>query len=307
MGDITGWLWTFGDGTISAEQNPVHTYQKQGNYSVGLMVSGPAGTSTVKDWAFILVGPFPPVADFDVIYTSHPAPCSAEFQQYSQGTITQWLWDFGDGTKSTDKKPVHTYQINGNFTVNLTVTGPEGTSSKSRPSFIHIGDPFFITADPVGIHSVGETFVLTGSTNLPPGELINYYIGTSAFNPGGPLFGNPSNASGMTRVVTGNAGNNSWSFTPDTKDFRPDEYLVDLDSPTFNTVQGSFVFTLIKRKQTLVEPPPPSPVTPTMQPPMSVNTSVSSMTQPSPVPLIFTLSALGIIGVISSMQKKWRG
>jgi len=307
MGDITGWLWTFGDGTTSAEQNPVHTYQKQGNYSVGLTVSGPAGTSTVKDWAFILVGPFPPVADFDVIYTSHPAPCSAEFQQYSQGTITQWFWDFGDGTKSTDKKPVHTYQRNGNFTVNLTVTGPEGTSSKSRPSFIHIGDPFFITADPVGVHSVGEKFNLTGETNLPIGEELDYYVMTSAFNPGGPQFGNPSNASGMTRVVTGNAGNNSWSFTPDTKDFRPDEYLVDLDSTTFNTVQGSFVFTLIKRKQTLVEPPPPSPVTPTMQPPMSVNTSVSSMTQPSPLPLIFTLSALGIIGVISSMQKKWRG
>jgi PKD repeat protein len=306
LGDITGWSWDFGDGTSSTGQNPVHTYQKQGNYSVFLTVAGPAGTSTVEEPVFILVGPFPPVAYFEAIYTSHPAPCSVEFQQYSEGTITQWLWDFGDGTKSTDRKPIHTYQRNGNFTVNLTVSGPEGTSTKSRPSFIHVGEPFFIYADPIGIHSVGETFTITGTTNLPEGEDLDYYVMTSSFNPGGPRFGNPSNASGTTRVVTGHSGNNSWSFTLDTKEFRPDEYLVDLRSTTFNEVYSSFVFTLVKGRQTTVDNSSFALVTSTIHSSIVANGAVTPATQPAPVQAVLAIIASGFISIYAVIQKQRR-
>ena len=307
LGDITGWLWNFGDGNISVEQNPMHTYQKQGNYSVSLTVSGPAGTNTMEDPVFILVGPFPPVAHFEAIYTPHPAPCSVEFMQYSEGTITQWLWEFGDGTKSTEKKPIHTYQRHGNFTVNLTVSGPEGTSTKLRPSFIHVGEPFFISADPIGIHSIGEKFTITGTTNLPAGEDLDYYVMTSSFNPGGPRFGNPSNASGTARVVTGNSGNNSWSFTLDTNEFRPDEYFVDLRSSTFNDVYGSFVFTLIKGKITSTVSPPTSQVTPTIQSSGRVNATVTPTIQPSPLPITLSIIAVGWIGILTAGQRRRRG
>ncbi|PKL70691.1 MAG: hypothetical protein CVV30_04900 [Methanomicrobiales archaeon HGW-Methanomicrobiales-1] len=294
LGDITGWLWNFGDGSISAEQNPVHTYQKQGNYSVSLTVSGPAGNNTVENWFFIHVGPFLPVAHFEAIYTPHPAPCTVEFLQYSEGTITQWLWDFGDGTKSPDKKPTHTYQRDGNFTVNLTVTSPEGTSTKSRPSFIHVGEPFFINIDPVNIHSIGDIFVITGTTNLPAGEDLDYYVFTSAFNPGGPRFGNPSNASGTTRVVAGNSVNNSWSFTLNTKEFRPDEYFVSLDSSTFNDITVNGIFTLIKGKQTTANNPSSALVTPTIQSSIAVNSTVAPTNQPAPLPAIISIAALVI-------------
>ncbi len=304
LGDITSWLWNFGDGSTSTEQNPVHIYQKQGNYSVRLAVAGPAGTSTMEEPVFILVGPFPPVAYFEAIYTSHPAPCSVEFMQYSEGTITEWLWDFGDGTKSTARKPTHTYQRNGNFTVNLTITGPEGTSTKSRPSFIHIGEPFFISADPIGIHSAGETFTITGITNLPVGEDLNYYVMTSSFNPGGPRFGNPSNASGTARVVTGNSENNSWSFTLDTKEFRQDEYLVDLHSTTFNDVYGSFVFTLVKGKSTPVNISGFPPVTSLTQSSGAVNGTVAPTPQPTLLPAVLVILAIGSIGLIGIYQQK---
>jgi PKD repeat protein len=307
LGDITGWLWNFGDGNISVEQNPMHTYQKQGNYSVSLTVSGPAGTNTMEDPVFILVGPFPPVAHFEAIYTPHPAPCSVEFMQYSEGTITQWLWEFGDGTKSTEKKPIHTYQRHGNFTVNITVSGPEGTSTKLRPSFIHVGEPFFISADPIGIHSIGEKFTITGTTNLPAGEDLDYYVMTSSFNPGGPRFGNPSNASGTARVVTGNSGNNSWSFALDTNEFRPDEYFVDLRSSTFNDVYGSFVFTLIKGKITSTVRPPTSQVTPTIQSSGRVNATVAPTIQPSPLPITLSIIAVGWIGILTAGQRRRRG
>ncbi len=44
-GDITRWRWDFGDGAGSEEQNPVHVYEKPGEYIVVLTVSGPKGTS----------------------------------------------------------------------------------------------------------------------------------------------------------------------------------------------------------------------------------------------------------------------
>jgi hypothetical protein len=42
-GRITTWKWDFGDGTQSAEQNPIHTYKQPGEYVVVLNVEGPAG------------------------------------------------------------------------------------------------------------------------------------------------------------------------------------------------------------------------------------------------------------------------
>jgi hypothetical protein len=50
-GKITTWLWDFGDGTTSSEQNPIHQYKEAGKYIVILNVDGPAGKSRMsKVW-----------------------------------------------------------------------------------------------------------------------------------------------------------------------------------------------------------------------------------------------------------------
>ncbi|MCR8645314.1 collagenase [Paenibacillus sp. N1-5-1-14] len=45
------------------------------------------------------------------------------------GTITSYLWDFGDGTTSTAANPTHAYQAAGNFNVKLTVTDNGGLTN----------------------------------------------------------------------------------------------------------------------------------------------------------------------------------
>jgi PKD repeat protein len=49
LGDISSWLWTFGDGASSTEENPTHYYLQAGTYLVKLTVTGPTGqTSTAQ-------------------------------------------------------------------------------------------------------------------------------------------------------------------------------------------------------------------------------------------------------------------
>lgn len=50
-GEITSWLWDFGDGEFSDEQHPIHSYRKPGSYVVVLTVHGPKGESRLsKVW-----------------------------------------------------------------------------------------------------------------------------------------------------------------------------------------------------------------------------------------------------------------
>jgi gliding motility-associated-like protein len=47
----------------------------------------------------------------------------------SAGTITQWLWDFGDASTSNQQNPSHCYVFSNLYTVTLTVTTAAGCSS----------------------------------------------------------------------------------------------------------------------------------------------------------------------------------
>src|SRR5690606_21031054 len=42
-GPIESYLWAFGDGTLSSDQNPSHTYNDAGTYTVTLTVFGSGG------------------------------------------------------------------------------------------------------------------------------------------------------------------------------------------------------------------------------------------------------------------------
>ena len=54
------------------------------------------------------------------------------FTDQSQGRVTSWHWDFGDGTTSTAQSPVHQYHAAGKYIVVLEVKGPAGTSRLAK-------------------------------------------------------------------------------------------------------------------------------------------------------------------------------
>ncbi len=131
------WLWQFGDGDTSTEQNPVHTYTTPGTYTVTLTVTNECGCDSASKQEFITAEPCPlPVADFSANQTCGKIPLSVQFTDLSTNGPDTWLWQFGDGATSTEQNPVHTYTTPGTYTVTLTVTNECGCDSASRPAYI---------------------------------------------------------------------------------------------------------------------------------------------------------------------------
>jgi PKD repeat protein len=129
-GSVTKCLWNFGDGKTSKVSNPSHSFSRAGAYTVTLTVTGPWGTYTCTQPDYINVYTAPK-ANFSASPRSGAAPLQVNFTNESSGLVTSWLWNFGDGTTSTDENPTHTYESPRTYTAKLTVYGPGGAGSKT--------------------------------------------------------------------------------------------------------------------------------------------------------------------------------
>jgi len=139
-GSPTAWKWTFGDGNNSTEKNPVHTYNKSGLYSVTLTASNAKGSNALTKTGYIAVSSVlpAPVTSFSASPTSGKTPFTVSFTDQSTGSPTSWKWTFGDGSNSTEKNPVHTYNKSGNYTVALTTTNEGGSDKVQKFNYINV-------------------------------------------------------------------------------------------------------------------------------------------------------------------------
>ena len=129
LGDIQNYSWNFGDGSFSSLPNPVHTYVEDGNYSVCLTINGNNGTCNDLFCESIIVLTDSVCAAMFTYSENYGTFNTIQFWDISQGDISAWLWDFGDGTTSTNQYPSHTYASQGSYEVCLTVGNSSGTCS----------------------------------------------------------------------------------------------------------------------------------------------------------------------------------
>ncbi|PAJ72524.1 hypothetical protein CJF42_20750 [Pseudoalteromonas sp. NBT06-2] len=110
----------------------------------------------------------------------------------SDGYITNWSWDFGDSTTSSEQNPSHTYSTAANYHISLTVTDNDGLTSTSTQS-ITVSDSGG-NPDP----EPGENELLNGvaTTGINVGDKASvvYYIDVLA------------NSDSLDVVLTGNNG-----------------------------------------------------------------------------------------------------
>lgn len=120
--------WNFGDGTVSYDVNPVHTYTTPGTYTVCIRVkrnTAPAGTPPCVSeiCKTVVVGPVcNTVANFNWTTTAS-SPLILAFHNLTAAlsTTDSVRWTFGDGTSSSDFNPIHTYTAPGTYNVCLRV------------------------------------------------------------------------------------------------------------------------------------------------------------------------------------------
>ncbi len=112
------YLWTFGDGTSSTQQNENHSYTSPATYTITLIVQDTNRChplDTILKNVTLLPNVF---VDFTVANVCAGTP--VQFNNLSDSNAN-FVWNFGDGGASTQYSPSHSYNIIGNHSVFLTI------------------------------------------------------------------------------------------------------------------------------------------------------------------------------------------
>ena len=125
---IAQWNWSFGDGAVVDQFEPVHTYNFHGSFNPELTAisdSGCVGIGTTT----LDVYPYP-VPEFSFSNNEGCTPVEISFIDESSidanYSIGSYEWSFGDGSTSSSSSPSHTYTTPGIYDVSLVVTTSGG-------------------------------------------------------------------------------------------------------------------------------------------------------------------------------------
>jgi PKD repeat protein len=137
-GTIAKYSWDFGDpqdATLMSTVAATHTYTVPGLYRVKLIVTDEKGKLDSEDVAIKVTNP-PPLASFAM---SSNAPAIGEQVNFNaagsydtNGEITNYAWDLGDGTTASGVTVTHAYAKEGTVAVILTVTDTDGETATAR-------------------------------------------------------------------------------------------------------------------------------------------------------------------------------
>ena len=147
-------------------------------YYLGYFILNPNGSMTFTRQAQSIL---PPVAGFSGSPTTGFAPLPVVFTDASSGSITNWLWSFGDGqsvTNISNASVNHTYAAGGSYTVTLTVSGAGGANADTQISYVVVSStPTISTAT-----RSGGSLVMGGTGN-PAGAQYRILTSTNLTSP----------------------------------------------------------------------------------------------------------------------------
>lgn len=161
-GTINSWTWDFDNGNgTSSQQNSSYTFEQSGITNVTLTVvsdSNCVGTlTTIID---VLAGP---IADFSFTPISAFTLEDVFFTDLStNGPISQWLWQFGDGNGETVQNPVYQYSDGGIYDITLAVTDTAGCTNEVTKSILVGLPPVLPSAFTPNGDGENDVFIIRG-------------------------------------------------------------------------------------------------------------------------------------------------
>ncbi|MDQ3073745.1 MAG: PKD domain-containing protein, partial [Bacteroidota bacterium] len=178
---FNNYTWDFGDGNTSTSKNPVHAYLNPGTYTVKLFIQSNDDSChrTVTKTNYISIG-VPPAANFTADDSSAcEAPLNVSFTDQSTDAVS-WLWDFGDGSTSTQQNPSHTYSSLGQYSVRLIVRNAESCpDTLIKTDYILLEAPAadFISPEPFGCKSANTVLFFDRTTSPTPIAKWTWFFG----------------------------------------------------------------------------------------------------------------------------------
>ncbi len=136
-GNVTAWAWDFGDGTTSTQENPTHKYEDRGSYTVTLTITDNDGGTGVTTRG-ITTENLEPRARFRAPSTANVGD-GIRFVDEStdpEGGPLSYLWNFGDGSTSTAKNPIHEYDTPEAVIVTLLITDDERATNTATLTIV---------------------------------------------------------------------------------------------------------------------------------------------------------------------------
>ena len=203
-GLVNNFLWEFGDGAVGGGPTPTHVYTRAGTYKVRLTITGDriADCSNTDDDEMVAVIHEAPMAKFTCPASAQlgkPVVFDAQQSTVQKGNISQWNWDFGDGTYGEGEKIEHTYGKYGNYVVKLIVSADSNIDCNrtSTQKTVNINAPPIAMAISDGRERPGKNDRLVGVNQMVT------FNGFSSRDPDGVIasynwdFGDGSKASGV--------------------------------------------------------------------------------------------------------------
>lgn len=166
---VTGWNWSFGDGSNSIQQNPSNLYTAPGDYTVTLEAINPNNCPNTTSTT-VTVFPIPTASfTFNTVCEDQLSEMLSTSVVAGPSTITGYAWDITENgvVDYTTENITHNFNGFGNYNVSLTVTADGGcvnTFSDVIPVFPLPNVQF--TATPL---CLGEETTFTDQTTVPAG------------------------------------------------------------------------------------------------------------------------------------------
>lgn len=162
----TGYTWIWGDGTANSNlPNTTHLYTLPGQYALTLIATDGVCSDTASKFVRVARKP---LVDFNANQSVFCGNDSVKFINLTT-LANNYLWDFGDGTFSTQINPVHFFaQRNTPYTVKLVATGTFGCKDSAVKANLILAKPlpgasFAVSPSPV-INVPNYTFNFINTT-----------------------------------------------------------------------------------------------------------------------------------------------
>jgi PKD repeat protein len=175
------WRWTFGDGATSSAISPTHTFTKPGTYKVASQILV-QGIPTDFDSSAITIVAAPPSNPPVVVATSTtsvtdantPVTFDAAGSHSQDGSQLKYLWNFADGSTSTDPHVTHTFGA---------PLSSGATTSKSVVALIITDDHgarSVALLDIEVVPGVPKAHVIVSSTSVSTGDTVTFDASASS-------------------------------------------------------------------------------------------------------------------------------